>query len=125
MVNRITKCPDSECNDMVIGIFLDLKKAFDTVDHSIPLKKLCKKLYGIRGITLEWIKSYLSDRSQYVIYGGVSSIIRLITRGVLQGSIHGPHFFLAYMNDIFSVSEFLFTVLYAADTSILVTGSKL
>ena len=122
MVNRITKCLDSECNDIVIGIFLDLKKAFDTVDHTILLKKLYA--YGIRGITLEWIKSYLSDRSQYVIYDGVSSNIRHITRGVAQGSILGPHFFIAYMNDIFNFSEFLFTVLYADDTSILVNGSN-
>ena len=120
--NRITKCLDSECNDIVIGIFLDLKKAFDTVDHTILLKKLYA--YGIRGITLKWIKSYLSDHSQYVIYDGVSSNIRHITRRVPQGSILGPHFFVAYMNDIFNVSEFLFTVLYANDTSILVNGSN-
>ena len=93
LVNRITKCLDSECNDIVIGIFLDLKKAFDTVDHTILLKKLYA--YGIRGNTLEWIKSYLSDRSQYVIYDGVSSNIRHITRGVPQGSILGPQFFIA------------------------------
>ena len=71
-------------------------------------------------MTLEWI----SDRSQYVIYDGVSSNIRHITSGVPQGSIFGPQFFIAYMNDIFNVSEFLFTVLYADGTSILVNGSN-
>ena len=106
LVNRIIKCLDSECNDIVIRIFLGLKKAFDTVCR---LKNTFQKIICIWH--QRWIKTYLSDRSQYVIYDGVASNSRHITRGVRQGSILGPHFFLAYINDSFSVSEFRFTVL--------------
>ena len=62
LVNKITQSLDS--GDMVIGIFLDLKKAFDTVNHKILVKELYS--YGIRGQLIKWFKSYLENRSQYV-----------------------------------------------------------
>ena len=64
LVNKITQSLDS--GDMVNGIFLDLKKAFDTVNHKILVKKLYS--YGIRGQLIKWFKSYLENRSQYVTY---------------------------------------------------------
>ena len=67
LVNKITTSLDT--GDLVIGVFLDLKKAFDTVDHTILLKKMYA--YGIRDNVLKWLKSYLSDRSQYVTYGSM------------------------------------------------------
>ena len=103
LVEEITSSLDD--GDLVIGVFLDLKKAFDTVDHRILLNKLYA--YGIRGNILKWYESYLTDRSQYVSYDGMHSNTLSIRCGVPQGSILGPLLFVIYMNDICNVSEFL------------------
>ena len=121
LVEKITSSLDN--GDFVIGVFLDLKKAFDTVDHQILLKKLFA--YGIRGNILKWFESYLTDRSQYVTYDGVQSTILTIKCGVPQGSILGPLLFIIYMNDICNVSDLLYTVLYADDTSVLVNNKDI
>ena len=81
-----------------VGIFLDLSKAFDTVNHVILFDKL--EHYGIRGLALDWIRSYFSNRKQYVEYNGHRSSRNEISCGVFQGSILGPLFFLLYINDI-------------------------
>ena len=107
--------------DLVIGVFLDLKKAFDTVDHRILLKKLYA--YGIRGNILKWFECYLTDRSQYVAYNGVESKVSIIC-GVPQGSILCPLLFIIYMNDICNVSH-LCTILYADDTSVVANDNNL
>ena len=70
------------------GIFIDLKKAFDTVNHKILLTKL--EHYGIRNELLNWFDSYLTGRKQYVFYNGESSDLRDINCGVPQGSVLGP-----------------------------------
>ena len=77
-----------------IGIFLDLSKAFDTVDHEILFNKL--EHYGFRGTTLDWIKSYFCNRNQFVQYNNHCSDLKKICCGVPQGSILGPLFFLIY-----------------------------
>ena len=91
LVQNITQSLDS--GDIVIGLFLDLKKAFDTVNHDILLRKL--HAYGIRGNILTWFNSYLTYRSQFVALDEENSDIRNIKCGVPQGSILGP-FFLLY-----------------------------
>ena len=80
-------------------------------------------LYGIRGIALKLMKSYLTDRTQYVIYDGMQSTTLPISCGVPQGSILGPLLFIITMNDIGNVSEFLYTILYADDTCVLLNGN--
>ena len=74
------------------GIFIDLKKAFDTVNHNILLQKL--EHYGIRGTSLDWFQSYLKDRMQYVFVNNTSSETKAISCVVPQGSVLGPLLFL-------------------------------
>ena len=80
------------------AVFIDLEKAFDTVDHKILLAKLNN--YGIRGIPLSLLRSYLSGRSQYVHVSGATSSTSIIHHGVPQGSVLGPLLFLIYINDL-------------------------
>ena len=99
-----------------VGAFIDLQKAFDTVNHSILLQKL--EHYGIRGVTLDWFTSYLSGRKQYVSVNGHTSAKLEITCGVPQGSVLGPLLFLIYINDLPNVSKYLSFYLFADDTNI-------
>ena len=98
------------------GIFIDLRKAFDTVNHEILLTKLDH--YGIRGNILNWFQSYLSNRKQFVFFNGQSSKPLEISCGVPQGSVLGPLLFLLYINDLPNVSKVLNFYLFADDTNI-------
>ena len=105
------------------GIFIDLKKAFDTVNHKILLLKL--EHYGVRGTLLKWFESYLTDRKQYVFFNGVSSEVLGITCGVPQGSVLGPLLFLIYINDLPNISDKLQFFLFADDTNIYFDSENL
>ena len=104
------------------GVFIDLKKAFDTVNHSILLKKL--EHYGVRGVVLNWFCSYLKDRKQYVSVNGHTSKDVKVTCGVPQGSVLGPLLFLVYINDLPTVSKILTFYLFADDTNICYESSN-
>ena len=99
-----------------MSIFIDLTKAFDTVNHGTLLDKL--ERYGVRGLPLKWLASYLRDRRQRVTLNGYSSSERLINVGIPQGSILGPLLFLIYINDLPNASPIFLSVLYANDTRV-------
>ena len=105
-----------------ISIFLDLKKAFDTVNHSILLKKL--EYYGFRCNSLKWFKSYLHDRQQVVKIGNSLSNPSCIDIGVPQGSTLGPILFLIYINDIIKSSDKFNFSMFADDTALSLKGKN-
>ena len=105
------------------GIFIDLRKAFDTVNHNILLTKL--EHYGIRDNMLSWFQSYLSNRKQYVSINGEQSESHEINCGVPQQSAIGPLLFLIYINDLPNISDVLKFYLFADDTNIYYESNSL
>ena len=118
MYNRISKSIDD--HKVSAGVFIDLSKAFDTINHERLFDKL--EHYGFRGLSLQWLKDYLSNRKQYVFFNNHSSSIQNITCGVPQGSILGPLLFLLYVNDIVHCSKSLQFILFADDTNLFLSA---
>ena len=119
ITDRIQRAVEDGCYSC--GIFLDLSKAFDTVNHNILLRKL--EYYGIRGVAHNWFKSYLDNRKQFVSKGNNTSGLLNVSCGVPQGSVLGPLLFLLYINDIQNCTSALDIHLFA-DDSILFYADK-
>ena len=114
-IDRIVKFLDN--GKLPVAVYLDLSKAFDTLDHNILLHKL--NHYGVTGNSLNWFKDYLTDRKQYVHFDGACSNVLPLSMGVPQGSILGPLLFIIYTNDIYRASSKFESILYADDTTLI------
>ena len=110
-------------SNFACGIFIDLQKAFDTVDHQILLKKL--EHYGIRGLANNWFRSYLTNRQQFVSINGLNSKSQSMNYGVPQGSVLGPLLFLIYINDLNKAIKFCTTHHFADDTNLLYVDNSM
>ena len=106
-----------------IAIFLDLSKAFDTLNSEILIGKL--KFYGISNNALEWFHSYMTDRKQFIEFQNEKSDFTKIKTGVPQGSILGPLLFIIYINDIINATSYFESILYADDTYLINTSINL
>ena len=119
LIDRITQHLDKGTTPINVYRYLDLSKAFDTLDHNILLHKL--KYFGIEGTALRLFESYLNERQQYVDFDGTPSNYNRILTGVPQGSILGPLLFIIYINDIAQSSKHFNFIIYADDTTLCST----
>ncbi|CAH0549695.1 unnamed protein product [Brassicogethes aeneus] len=106
---------------IVLAVFLDLRRAFETVDRDILINKLNK--YGLNATVLKWFKSYLTNRQQKVKYKNATSNPVFVNYGVPQGTVLGPLLFLLYVNDIVKVVKHCQIELFADDTMVYVSGT--
>ena len=124
LLELIDKISDSfEKDEFTIGVFIDLSKAFDTVDHNILTAKL--ERYGVTDKNLDWFKNYLTGRKQCISYGDLTTTAKKIECGVPQGSILGPLLFLIYVNDLHNASKVLDFILFADDTNLFYSNKNL
>jgi len=107
-----------DINNKVLGVYFDLQKAFDTVNHAILLSKLY--YYGILGILYNWIDNYLCETKQFTVVNKVTSSICDISCGVPQGSALGLLLFLIYINDIYKSISSNNLKLFANDTNLFI-----
>ena len=101
---------------MVIGASLDLARAFDSINRDILIRKL--ESYGVQGVALTWVRSYLNSRKQFVNFNGTHSSMKGVDYGVIQGSISGPVMFIIFINDIVRCTDLVELVMYADDTTV-------
>ncbi len=115
--------PKLDKRNVCLSVYLDLSKAFDTINHDILLRKLHH--YGIRGKAQDWFRSYLYQRRQYVNFKGQKSDTLTVLYGVPQGSVLGPLLFILYSNDLPESLKYSKTVLFADDTTVYYCGTNI
>ena len=115
LVDRLSNYLDA--GKVPVSVFLDLSKAFDTLNHTILIEKL--RYYGLNDYSLNWFHSYLHDRLQFTEYNSVCSDVVTLSTGVPQGSILGRLLFIIYMNDIQAATSHFKAILYADDTNLV------
>ena len=121
LVDDVLKAFDNDL--MVLSVFVDLRKAFDTVPHHLIFDKL--SLLGISDVEMNWFKSYMSNRSQYIDLNGTLSTTKKCDIGVAQGSLLGVLLFKLYINDLPKCLKNSMSILYVDDTTIYVIGCSL
>ena len=114
LINQINK--NFENNEFTIGVFIDLSKAFDIIDHRILLKKLIH--YGVNGNNVRWFQSYLTNRKQFLSFNNKNTNFANIICGIPQGSTPGSLLFLIYVNDLCNASNILDSM-FADNTNLL------
>ena len=122
-LNGIYAALNKPVPDYTLGIFIDLKKAFDTCDHNIILSKLSH--FGFRGVANTWFKNYLQNRKQFTVKNIVRSTIDSIFTGVSQGSVLGPLLFLILINNLPNASSIVLSILFADDTTLQLSSNSL
>ena len=121
LVNQITKAFSQ--GKYTLGIFLDLSKSFDTVNHNILLEKL--NAYGIQSENLKWFRSYLSNRKQFILYNDFKTEVKIVKCSVPQSSTLGPLLFLIFVNDLSNSTKVLDPVLFADDTNLFCSDNNI
>jgi retron-type reverse transcriptase len=116
-LNNVITALDNK--EHALALFIDVAKAFDSIDHHILFRKL--ETYGLRGVVLDWFRDYLSNRFQFIETNYDSSALKSVRCGMPQGSVLGPMIFLLYINDLPSIHNDIKSVLYADDTTLIVT----
>ena len=106
-----------------LDIFIDLSKAFDTVNHKILITRL--EDYGVKGTNLQWLKSYLENRKQFIAYENFSTSYISISCGVPQGLILGPLLFLVFLHDLNKASDVLDPIMFAYDTNLFYSQQEI
>ena len=112
-----------EAGQFLLAVFIDLRKAFDTCSHSVILQKL--ECLGVTGTELSWFRDYLSNRCQYVHFDGHTSDLKEVDTGVPQGSLLSVLLFQLIVNDMHRCLKYCTSILYADDTTFLITGKML
>ena len=112
-----------ECGNFMISVFIDLKKAFDSMSHEILVKKL--EAIGVGDTELSWFKNYLSSRKQLVVLGRSESQMAGLEVGVAQGSLLGVLMFQIFINDLWKCLKYSTSILYADDTTIFLVGKSI
>ena len=110
-----------DANKVVAVAFVDFRKAFDCVSHTILLHKLNFQ-FGVQGSLLSWLTDYLTDRTQFSVVNGQSSTVLNVTFGITQGSVLGPTLFALYTNDLPSAVTYGSVFMYADDTTVYCIG---
>ena len=121
LVDRCTSALDDKL--YTVAVFLDLSKAFDTVNKDIMIEKM--RRLGFRGVVADWFDSYLSDRKLYVDVDGNYSATRTLNIGLPQGSVTSPYLFSLYIDDMHRSSEKLSFIHFADDTTVYMSGNDL